>query len=959
MTKKLFLSILILVVLCLTGCKINTTNNTHSHTYLENWAYDNTYHWHQASCEHDTLSIDKAQHNFDEGTIIDPTYEEEGYIIYSCTICNYQQQEKIEMLEHSYSSDYSYNDEYHWHSCIDEGYENLKINEEKHTDSNEVVLKQSTDTETGLAQYTCSLCNHIYQKILLIRSTITSLPTVENRTIYAGELLESVKLSGGSASVDGYFVWTDPEEKITGSKEYSVSFIPNDHERYAVIESSVYLDVTQLTITVETSDNGSCNYEGIINVDYNSDFKIDFIPDSGYGVGSIVVDGSEVSIVQSYVFNDITSNHTLYVSFEETTDQSNLTFQIEYIEGTANAYTISGNTIMFNNINSDSVYSISGVLDGNIIIDIGDDYKLDLELTGFTLSSSTINPIVILSGDEVSITAKNGYKNYIYDNRDLVDSTDESLYSATIYSLVDLEICGKGELYIESANNNGIHTKDDLQVKNLTLSVKCSDNCLKGNDGVEIENANTTLIATQGDCIKSTNSHINETTLNQKGTIIINGGTHNLYAACDGIDSAYDILIDNETTTLNIYTDRYSEYSEDVTTVSSSIYYLRYSKNTYSFSIKYYNSDTDYKWVNATYDSSVSKNGKTYYFYTFERLTYYSKMAIYMYSSSQVQGQDSSYYACTSYMSLNDSYDTIELSYRQNKLSTSWNDYSSSSLTSSVGNMGGSESGNTDKTEYSTKGLKAANEITINNGVVNITSRDDGIHANNEATLENGETALGNVTINGGDVTVFSCDDGIHADGNLIINNGNVSVTNSYEGLEGTFITISGGNVSIISSDDGMNGQATSGQAIIISGGNVYVYAQGDGIDSNSTSSYNAILFSGGNTVVICNSNGNSAIDSENGYSYIGGSVVALTTSGGMSSEATKCSSFTSVGTSSTISLTSGNYLVVSVNSTTKAVIKMPCSMSASAIYLGSNSAKFTSSSSNSLSLDSNSVYWA
>ena len=111
-------------------------------------------------------------------------------------------------------------------------------------------------------------------------------------------------------------------------------------------------------------------------------------------------------------------------------------------------------------------------------------------------------------------------------------------------------------------------------------------------------------------------------------------------------------------------------------------------------------------------------------------------MAIYMYSSSQTQGQDSSYYASTSYMSLNENYDTIELSYRQNKLSTSWNDYTSSSSTSSGGmggNMGGgAEAGNTDKSTYSTKGLKAANSITINNGNVNITSRDDGIHANND-----------------------------------------------------------------------------------------------------------------------------------------------------------------------------------------------------------------------------------
>ena len=952
MKKKIFISILSFLTLCLSGCN---TSLSHSHTYDEKWMYDNTYHWHNANCEHTSESSNKEKHNFDSGIVVDATFEEDGYIIYSCTVCNYQKQEVLPQLEHNYSDEYSYDDKTHWFQCVDEGYEDLKGNEEKHTESNEVILKEVTETETGLAQYTCEICNHTYEKTLLINASIIALPEVEERVIYSGELLESVGLTGGTASVDGYFTWTNPKEKINCSREYSISFVPNENEKYATIEGSIYLDVEQLTITVETGDNGSASYEGIVNVDYKGSLNIEFIPDSGYQVCNLIIDGKEVNIAQSYTFTNIVTNHTLYVSFEEKPQTSN-TFSIEYISGTANAYTITNNTITFNTINADSVYSISGELDGNIIIDVGDLYKFDLELTGFKLSNSLINPVTILSGNEISITAKKGYKNYIYDNREAIDSTNQNLYSSAIHSLVDLEICGKGELTIESTNNNGIHTKDDLQVKNLTLDVKCVDNCLKGNDSVEIENANTTLISTKGDCIKSTNSHINETTSNQKGNITINGGLHNLYAACDGIDAAYDVLIDNETTELNIYTDRYSEYSDEVTNVTNNVYYLRYSKNTYKFSIKYYNSETDYKWINAEYYTSVSGNRSSYYFYQFDKLTNYNKMAIYMYSSSQTQGQDSSYYACTSYMSLNDNYDTIELSYRQSKLSANWNSYSSSSSTS--GGMGGMNEGNSDKTEYSTKGIKAANSITINNGKTNIKSRDDGIHANNDTTLENGEAALGNVTINGGSIIVYSCDDGIHADGNLILNNGNVSIANSYEGVEGAFITIAGGSLSIISSDDGMNGTTTTGQSIIISGGNLYIHAKGDGIDSNSTSSYNGILFSGGTTVVICESNGNSAIDSERGYNYTGGSVVALTTSGGMSSEAQNCSSFSSIGTSSSISLSSGNYLIVKVNSTTKSVIKMPCSMSASAIYLGSNSASFSSSSSNSLTLDSNGVYW-
>ena len=48
-----------------------------------------------------------------------------------------------------------------------------------------------------------------------------------------------------------------------------------------------------------------------------------------------------------------------------------------------------------------------------------------------------------------------------------------------------------------------------------------------------------------------------------------------------------------------------------------------------------------------------------------------------------------------------------------------------------------------------------------------------------------------------------------------------------------------------------------------MSGGLLYVYAGGDGIDPNSKTSYGGIAFSGGKTMGISTSGGNSAIDSE------------------------------------------------------------------------------------------------
>lgn len=103
------------------------------------------------------------------------------------------------------------------------------------------------------------------------------------------------------------------------------------------------------------------------------------------------------------------------------------------------------------------------------------------------------------------------------------------------------------------------------------------------------------------------------------------------------------------------------------------------------------------------------------------------------------------------------------------------------------------------------KGIKANDSIRIKNGTFNIDAQDDSIHTSNDE-----ESGKGYIYICGGTFNLSSGDDGIHAATALLITGGDLTVTKSYEGLEGDSIDITDGDISVTSSDDGLNASSLS-----------------------------------------------------------------------------------------------------------------------------------------------------
>ena len=91
-------------------------------------------------------------------------------------------------------------------------------------------------------------------------------------------------------------------------------------------------------------------------------------------------------------------------------------------------------TVTFGTITEDTEYTVSGVLNGNIVIDVdrSETYDFVLNLKGVTISSSVSSPIVILSGDDVTLSAKKGTSNVVTDSRPAADSDVDGVYSAAV-----------------------------------------------------------------------------------------------------------------------------------------------------------------------------------------------------------------------------------------------------------------------------------------------------------------------------------------------------------------------------------------------------------------------------------------------------------------------------------------------------------------------------------------------
>ena len=473
-----------------------------------------------------------------------------------------------------------------------------------------------------------------------------------------------------------------------------------------------------------------------------------------------------------------------------------------------------------------------------IYVNAPDDAEVVINMNGHTVQSSENSPIYVYNCDSIEIAATKKTTSYIKDMRNKYTTDIAGQGKGAIYvENGDLKLKATGTLNIEANYLNGIHGKDDVTIQKLTLNVTAVNHGIRGNDSITIKSGNVN-ISCGGDGLHTENSDISSKG-NQRGNVTISGGTLDINSWGDAVAASYNAIIEEADpdipTSLTAKTNKYSSYSGDVIDTQENVLYLKLDSRTYSNGKYTYAAYIGEEWCAATYKGTKTYNqggpggqgASTYYIYQINKPNEATSFTLYRFEGQNVTDFSlENYNAKSDVKAFNNAYDMVSISIRDGKISfNNWSNYNEKS---------------TNGADISAKGIKAENEIYITAGTININAYDDAIHANNDGTLENGDSPLGNINISGGEIVLAASDDAIHADNELNVSSGSLTINESYEGLEGNVINISGGNSFVFATDDGVN--ATSGNAkpsVNISGGllDVTVPTSGDtdGIDSNGT----------------------------------------------------------------------------------------------------------------------------
>ena len=143
-------------------------------------------------------------------------------------------------------------------------------------------------------------------------------------TLYVEDISDVTNGKGGTINKFSYKNVSTGDERF--SSETPVSFEDN-----SVGEATVYFSGNDYVITATAGDGGTIEPSGEVIVHEGMSKTFTFVPDQDYHVLDVKVDGQSQGQLDSYTFDNVTSNHTIEAFFEH--DQTEYTITATATEG--------------------------------------------------------------------------------------------------------------------------------------------------------------------------------------------------------------------------------------------------------------------------------------------------------------------------------------------------------------------------------------------------------------------------------------------------------------------------------------------------------------------------------------------------------------------------------------------------------------------------------------------------
>lgn len=195
---------------------------------------------------------------------------------------------------------------------------------------------------------------------------------------------------------------------------------------------------------------------------------------------------------------------------------------------------VSGNIV---SITKGGEYTVSGTI-SNGMIQVNSTEKVKIRLSGANISNKSGPAILFANADKAFITIDSGTVNY------LSDGTSYSNGKGTIFSEADLEIKGKGTLYVTANYKHAICCDNDLSIENGTIIIKNAvKDGLHVKKSIEISGGELVIENCEGDAIDCEG-----TSSLTKGTVSVTGGKITIKkTAGDGINALGNVTLSGGT----------------------------------------------------------------------------------------------------------------------------------------------------------------------------------------------------------------------------------------------------------------------------------------------------------------------------------------------------------------------------------------------------------------------------